>query len=45
MKIKVSVSMENRTLEEVENKVKGHLFRNKSRFIEYAAKKCLEGDN
>jgi Arc/MetJ-type ribon-helix-helix transcriptional regulator len=44
MKIKVSVSMEDKTLDDVENKVDEGLFRNKSHFIEYAVKKCLEGD-
>jgi Arc/MetJ-type ribon-helix-helix transcriptional regulator len=39
MKIKVSVSMEDRTLKKVENKVDEGLFRNKSHFIEYAVKK------
>jgi len=45
MKIKVSVSMEDRTLEDVKSKIKEGLFRNKSHFIEYAVKKCLEGDH
>jgi len=37
--------MEDKTLEKVENKVGEGLFRNKSHFIEYAVKKCLEGDD
>lgn len=45
MKIKVSVSMEDRTIQEVENKIEEGLFRNKSHFIEYAIKKCLNEDN
>ena len=45
MKIKVSVSMEDQTIQEVEDKIGEGLFRNKSHFIEYAVKKCLNEDN
>ena len=44
MKIKVSVSMEDTTIEEVKNKVDKGLFRNQSHFIEYAVKRCLKED-
>ena len=41
MKIKVSVSMEENTIKEVEQKVKNGIFRNKSHFIELATQKML----
>ncbi len=41
MKIKVSVSMEEDTLKEVEQRVKDGIFRNKSHFIELATQKML----
>ena len=44
MKIKIFVSMEDSTIEEVGNRVEDGLFRNKSHFIEYAVKKCLQED-
>jgi len=47
MKIKVSVSMEENTIKEVNHKVKGGIFRNKSHFIELATQRMLkkkEGD-
>lgn len=42
MKIKVSISMEENTLKEVENHVVGSIFRNKSHFIEWATQKLLQ---
>ncbi len=42
MKVKVSVSMDNSTIQDVENKVDEGLFRNKSHFIEFAVKKLLK---
>ncbi len=42
MKVKVSISMEDCTLDNVENEVKSGIFRNKSHFIEYATQKYLE---
>ncbi|MBI2581729.1 hypothetical protein HYV87_01190 [Candidatus Woesearchaeota archaeon] len=41
MKIKVSVSMEEDTIKEVEQKVKNGIFRNKSHFIELATQRML----
>jgi len=43
MKKKVSISMDEETVIEVENKVKEGLFRNKSHFVEYAVKYLLNG--
>lgn len=42
MKIKVSISMEDKTIKEVEDRIKDGVFRNKSHFIELATKKLLE---
>lgn len=42
MKIKVSVSMDESTLKEVENHIKKGIFRNKSHFIELATQKLLK---
>jgi Arc/MetJ-type ribon-helix-helix transcriptional regulator len=44
MKIKVSVSMEENTIKEVEQKIKEGIFRNKSHFIELATQKMLNND-
>ena len=43
MKKKISVSMEDRTIDEVEDRIKDGLFRNKSHLIEYATKRFLKG--
>jgi Arc/MetJ-type ribon-helix-helix transcriptional regulator len=45
MKSKLSISMEDSTIRDVENKIDEGLFRNKSHFIEYAVKKLLKEDN
>ncbi len=42
MKVKVSISVEEETLREVEEKVKGGIFRNKSHFIELATRRYLK---
>ncbi len=42
MKIKVSISIEEDTLKEVEQKVINGIFRNKSHFIEQATNKYLQ---
>jgi metal-responsive CopG/Arc/MetJ family transcriptional regulator len=42
MKIKVSISIDENTLKNVEDKVKSHIYRNKSHFIELATQKYLE---
>jgi Arc/MetJ-type ribon-helix-helix transcriptional regulator len=42
MKIKVSISIEDKTLDEVKNRVDEGLFRNTSHFIEYAVKTALK---
>ena len=44
MKKKVSISIDEDTLKNVENEVVEGLFRNKSHFIEYAVKSYLKGD-
>jgi len=41
MKKKISISIEESTLEKIEEILEGSLFRNKSHFIEYATKKYL----
>ncbi|MBI2125392.1 ribbon-helix-helix protein, CopG family [Candidatus Woesearchaeota archaeon] len=41
MKIKISVSMDEDTIKEVEQKVKNGIFRNKSHFIELATQRML----
>ncbi|MBI2582622.1 ribbon-helix-helix protein, CopG family [Candidatus Woesearchaeota archaeon] len=43
MKIKISVSMDEDTIKEVEQKVKDGIFRNKSHFIELATQRMLQG--
>lgn len=42
MKIKVSISMEDKTMKEVEDRIKDGAFRNKSHFIELATRKLLK---
>ena len=42
MKIKVSISMEDLTLKDVEKIVKNEIYRNKSHFIELGTQKYLE---
>ena len=44
MKVKVSISMEQRTVEQVQEKIEGGIFRNKSHLIEFATNKFLKGD-
>jgi len=44
MKVKVSISMEDRTLKQVSKEVESGIYRNKSHFIELATKKMLEGN-
>ncbi len=41
MKIKVSVSMDEETLRQIEGKLESSVFRNKSHFVEHAVKKLL----
>jgi|TARA_Y100000310_G_scaffold308649_1_gene351991 Arc/MetJ-type ribon-helix-helix transcriptional regulator len=43
MKKKISVSMDEKTIEVVESKVDGDIFRNKSHLIEYAVNRFLKG--
>jgi Arc/MetJ-type ribon-helix-helix transcriptional regulator len=45
MKKKVSISIDEETISDVETRVKTGLFRNKSHFIEYAVKRLLNGGN
>ena len=42
MKVKMSVSMEDSTIQDIKNKVDEGLFRNKSHVIEFAVKKFLK---
>jgi len=42
MKIKVSISMEEKVMKKVEKAVAKTIFRNKSHFIEYATEKYLK---
>jgi Arc/MetJ-type ribon-helix-helix transcriptional regulator len=42
MKRKVSISMDEEVLNEIQIKLKEGLFRNKSHLVEYATKKLLE---
>lgn len=42
MKQKMSITIEEKTVAEIEEKVKVGLFRNKSHFIEYACSQLLE---
>ena len=42
MKVKVSISMDQDTLDRVEERLKDSMFRNKSHFIEQATKRMLE---
>lgn len=44
MKQKVSISMDNEVLEEIDSKLIDGIFRNRSHFIEYNIKKALEGE-
>ena len=41
MKQKVSVSLDKKTVEMIDRKLVGELFRNRSHFVEYAVKKIL----
>ncbi len=43
MKKKVSISIDENTLADVEARLESGLFSNKSHFIEYAVKKMLDG--
>lgn len=45
MKIKVSISMDESTLKNVEDALEKNIFRNKSHFIEVATKKLLQEVN
>ncbi len=45
MKQKLSVSIEEDIVKEIEDKVKGRLFRNKSHIIEYALYQFLRSKN
>lgn len=42
MKIKVSVSMEDKTMRKVESLIQDNSFRNKSHFIELAVQKLIQ---
>ena len=42
MKVKISVSMEETTIKNVEKNIKNSIFRNKSHFIETATQKYLK---
>lgn len=42
MKTKISISIDEETLKEIDAKLKEDLYRNKSHFIELAAKKYLQ---
>lgn len=42
MKVKVSISIDEGTLQEIDKKLTGGLYRNKSHFIEYAVKRLLD---
>lgn len=42
MKVKISISIEQKTLKNVEKTIKNNIFRNKSHFIELATQKMLE---
>ena len=42
MKKKVSISMDENLLNNIQNKLKSGIFRNQSHLIEYATKKLLE---
>lgn len=42
MKIKVSISIEDKTMKDVEDTVKDSIFRNKSHFIELATQRYLK---
>ena len=42
MKIKVSISMEDKLFKEVEKSLENTIFRNKSHFIEYATQRLLK---
>jgi Arc/MetJ-type ribon-helix-helix transcriptional regulator len=44
MKKKLSISVDERTVEHIEKKVEQGLFRNKSHFIEYAVLALMEKD-
>ncbi len=45
MKQKVSISIDGKTIKDIEAKVAEGLFRNKSHLIEYAVKSYLKGGN
>jgi Arc/MetJ-type ribon-helix-helix transcriptional regulator len=42
MKQKISISVEEETVEQIEKRIKDGTFRNKSHCVEYAVKKLLE---
>jgi len=42
MKTKISISIEESTIKDIENKLNEGLFRNKSHFIEFAVKRFLK---
>lgn len=44
MKAKISITIEESMLDNIDEVLKDGLFRNKSHVIEYAVKKFLEGD-
>jgi len=45
MKTKISITLEEALLRQVERKLEEGLFRNKSHVIEYSIKKFLEGED
>ncbi len=45
MKVKVSISIDEETLQKVGEKLANGTYRNKSHYIEYAVKRLLENDN
>ena len=45
MKQKISISINEKTLEKIENELQKGLFRSKSHLIDYAVMKFVEGDN
>lgn len=44
MKQKLSVSLDNSTVDSIESRIKDGRFRNKSHLIEYAVRKLIKGD-
>lgn len=44
MKQKVSISLGEETIKEIDERLSDGLFRNRSHFVEYSVKKLLEGE-